>query len=150
MSDDWDVIEELEFWDDYKELYGEDLLEAKVKKNKKKTKQPVKQSANYSSGGGCLITVLLIIIFVLCIATVAVNAKNLSPKDKGWKLQWSDEFNGKKLNEDVWTYDIGTGMNGWGNGELQSYTDRKKNMDFPIILRAESRLWERRLSSMER
>ena len=64
----------------------------------------------------------------LCSTTFIVGAKNLSPKDKGWKLQWSDEFNGKELNEDVWTYDIGTGFSGWGNNELQSYTDRKKNV----------------------
>ena len=28
----------------------------------------------------------------------------------------------------VWTYDIGTGDNGWGNNELQYYTDRPENV----------------------
>ena len=73
-----------------------------------------------------LLISLLVVLF-LCSTTFIVGAKNLSPKDKGWKLQWSDEFNGKELNEDVWTYDIGTGFSGWGNNELQSYTDRKKH-----------------------
>jgi len=28
----------------------------------------------------------------------------------------------------VWTYDLGTGNNGWGNSELQYYTDRPENV----------------------
>ena len=28
----------------------------------------------------------------------------------------------------VWKYDIGTGQNGWGNNELQYYTDRSENV----------------------
>jgi beta-glucanase (GH16 family) len=41
----------------------------------------------------------------------------------------SDEFdvNGKP-NSEIWNYDIGTGNNGWGNGELQYYTDRTENV----------------------
>ncbi|GGD17387.1 glycoside hydrolase family 16 protein [Hyunsoonleella pacifica] len=31
-------------------------------------------------------------------------------------------------NSAVWTYDIGTGDNGWGNNELQYYTDRPENV----------------------
>ena len=57
-----------------------------------------------------------------------VCAKNLSPTDPGWKLKWSDEFNGKKLNEKVWTYDIGVGFYGWGNNELEAYTNKKENV----------------------
>ena len=74
-----------------------------------------------------LITSILVALF-LSSATFIVRAKDLSPTDKGWKLKWSDEFNGKELNEDNWTYDIGTGYSGWGNNELQSYTDRKENV----------------------
>lgn len=29
---------------------------------------------------------------------------------------------------EMWTYDIGTGNNGWGNNELQYYTDRAENV----------------------
>lgn len=74
-----------------------------------------------------LITTILVALF-LCSATFIVRAKDLSPTDKGWKLQWSDEFNGKELNEDVWSYDLGTGYSGWGNNELESYTDKKENV----------------------
>ncbi len=28
----------------------------------------------------------------------------------------------------IWNYDIGTGQNGWGNNELQFYTDRSQNV----------------------
>ena len=35
---------------------------------------------------------------------------------------WSDEFRGSTLNENTWTYDLGGG--GWGNMELQTYTQQ--------------------------
>ena len=41
----------------------------------------------------------------------------------GYTLAWSDEFNGTSLSSD-WTFDIGTGSSGWGNNELQYYTDQ--------------------------
>ena len=40
-----------------------------------------------------------------------------------WKMIWNDEFNGNKVNEKKWQYDLGGG--GWGNRELQVY--RKEN-----------------------
>lgn len=51
------------------------------------------------------------------------------PSEPGhWKLVWSDEFNGKNgssLDRTKWSFDIGGG--GWGNDELQTYTDRTVN-----------------------
>ena len=45
-----------------------------------------------------------------------------SPVNNGWKLKWSDEFNGKGLPDaNNWTYDIGG--TGWGNNEKQFYTN---------------------------
>ncbi|MDO4948003.1 MAG: glycoside hydrolase family 16 protein [Fibrobacter sp.] len=38
---------------------------------------------------------------------------------------WSDEFNGTALDLTKWTYE--TGNSGWGNNELQYYTDRTEN-----------------------
>lgn len=45
-----------------------------------------------------------------------------TPVEKGWKLIWADEFNdtGLPLSKN-WSYDVGG--NGWGNNELQYYTD---------------------------
>ncbi|MEJ5238043.1 MAG: family 16 glycosylhydrolase [Limisphaera sp.] len=46
----------------------------------------------------------------------------------GWTLVWADEFdgpNGSRPNPEWWVYDRGGG--GWGNNELQTYTDRTNN-----------------------
>ena len=45
--------------------------------------------------------------------------------ESSWKLVWSDEFDGDSLNTNVWTRE--TGGSGWGNNELQYYTDRTDN-----------------------
>ena len=43
-------------------------------------------------------------------------------------LVWSDEFDVDGLpNSSKWGYDIGTGSGGWGNNELQYYTNRSQN-----------------------
>lgn len=52
-------------------------------------------------------------------------------EDRNWNLTWSDEFDGAAgttPDPANWTYDIGTGDNGWGNEELQYYTDRPENV----------------------
>ncbi len=44
------------------------------------------------------------------------------------QLLWSDEFDsGTRPDSTIWSYDIGTGNNGWGNWELQEYTDSTDN-----------------------
>jgi len=48
-----------------------------------------------------------------------------------WELMWSDEFNGTAgtaPDNTKWEFDIGTGTNGWGNAELQYYTNRSSNI----------------------
>lgn len=42
-------------------------------------------------------------------------------------LVWSDEFDGPTINPSNWKYDIGVGSNGWGNNELEYYTNRPAN-----------------------
>lgn len=46
----------------------------------------------------------------------------------GYELFWSDEFEGDALNTNDWTCEIGRGSDGWGNAELQYYTDREENV----------------------
>lgn len=47
---------------------------------------------------------------------------------KAWRLVWSDEFNGAKGSTiDPAKWDAQTGGSGWGNRELEYYTDSKKN-----------------------
>jgi beta-glucanase (GH16 family) len=44
-------------------------------------------------------------------------------------LVMKDEFDTPgSPNSALWNYDIGTGQSGWGNNELQFYTDRSKNV----------------------
>lgn len=44
-------------------------------------------------------------------------------------LVWSDEFNIDGAPDPAkWTYDLGRGDNGWGNGEKQNYTNLAKNV----------------------
>lgn len=45
-----------------------------------------------------------------------------------YKLMWSDEFDGTALNTANWNYEIGTGSGGWGNNELQYYTNSTNNI----------------------
>ena len=50
---------------------------------------------------------------------------------RDWQLVWSDEFNGTAgsvPDNTKWSFDIGTGNNGWGNSELQYYTSRPDNV----------------------
>lgn len=68
---------------------------------------------------------------------IGVNLKNNRAPDPGadgWSLAWSDEFNdpaGTPPNPDFWTHEIGDGAyvnnTGWGNQELQYYTDSTDN-----------------------
>ena len=47
----------------------------------------------------------------------------------GWTLAWSDEFDGpagSSVDATRWTFDIGGG--GWGNNELESYTERNAHL----------------------
>jgi beta-glucanase (GH16 family) len=45
------------------------------------------------------------------------------------QLVVQDEFDSDgALNGDIWNFDIGTGINGWGNNELQYYTNRPENI----------------------
>ena len=43
----------------------------------------------------------------------------------GLSLKWSDEFNGPTIDNSIWNYDLGG--SGWGNNELETYTNSSKN-----------------------
>ncbi|NLG84818.1 MAG: family 16 glycosylhydrolase [Firmicutes bacterium] len=46
---------------------------------------------------------------------------------ENWQLVWSEEFNGPEVNREIWNFEIGNGhangIPGWGNNELEYYTD---------------------------
>lgn len=55
------------------------------------------------------------------------------PDLNAYELVWSDEFDGPEIDLDKWSFEIGDGCDhpnglcGWGNNELQYYTDRPEN-----------------------
>lgn len=57
-------------------------------------------------------------------------------KEHQWKLVWSDEFDGSSLDMSKWIFNIGG--SGWGNNELQYYTDGDniKVLDGKLIIEA--------------
>lgn len=71
---------------------------------------------------------LILLFLVITLLVVFIPVPNTTSAAPNWQLVWSDEFNGSSLNRGVWTPEIGTGYNGWGNNELQYYTDRPQNV----------------------
>lgn len=69
-----------------------------------------------------------VILTVTGIHITPSNSLKVDAAETGWTLVWSDEFNGTSLDRSVWNYDIGTGDWGWGNGEIQYYTDKADNV----------------------
>ncbi len=65
-----------------------------------------------------------LLISLFCLLARPIDAQE-------WQLVWSDEFNGSGLDTSKWSYQIGTGtpLIGWGNNELQYYTNRPTNVD---------------------
>lgn len=74
----------------------------------------------------------------------------------GWRLVWSDEFDGEAVDLAKWEFMRGTGTayglpDGWGNKELQYYTDRPQNAfvadGFLHIVARKENFGERRYTS---
>lgn len=71
--------------------------------------------------------VLFLCLGVLC-AGAAAQAGSARPASPQWTLVWSDEFNGPNgspVDASKWVTETGGG--GWGNNELESYTNRTQN-----------------------
>lgn len=78
-------------------------------------------------------------IHCLLMALLFVTAKvshAAEPAKGEWKLVWSDEFAGTEIDRTKWAFDIGNGfynyesnqwIHGWGNNELQYYTNDPAN-----------------------
>ena len=52
---------------------------------------------------------------------------------EGYALVWSDEFNGNLVNPANWKFDLGNGVDGWGNGELQHYRAENATVDNGLL-----------------
>jgi beta-glucanase (GH16 family) len=60
---------------------------------------------------------------------VCILCATLSAQTSAWKLMWNDEFDGAANtapDPTKWTYDTGGG--GWGNNELETYTNSTNNV----------------------
>lgn len=72
------------------------------------------------------IAALLWVCFLLARSPAQIPASQ--PQDKKWTLVWSDEFNspdGSAVDSTKWVFDVGG--EGWGNQELEYYTNRVQN-----------------------
>ena len=74
-------------------------------------------------------TVRALVVALTTIIPVCANAQTVpAPAGKMWNPTWSDEFNVGASDLAGWTYDLGTGQDGWGNWESQSYTNSTNNV----------------------
>ncbi|HEY6805591.1 MAG TPA: glycoside hydrolase family 16 protein [Pyrinomonadaceae bacterium] len=84
-----------------------------------------------------LITRLVPVVIVMSLWAPGFTSKSREPQ---WKLIWQDEFNdpnGSPVDESKWSHELGG--KGWGNHELESYTDRLDNSfqaDGSLVIRA--------------
>lgn len=76
-----------------------------------------------------LVTAVAPGVSVITVKTEAEEVTAIVSVNHHWgdyHLVWSDEFDGTELNRNTWNIEQGGG--GWGNNELQYYTDRSENL----------------------
>ncbi|WP_082433497.1 glycoside hydrolase family 16 protein [Flagellimonas eckloniae] len=84
---------------------------------------------NFNHVGTLQAKVLTYICFAAIAAFYSCETDDEQTVAKSTNLVLSEEFNTDGApNPAVWGFDIGTGENGWGNNELQYYTDRTENV----------------------
>jgi beta-glucanase (GH16 family) len=72
---------------------------------------------------------MMLLVMVLFVSCERDDFQKL--EERNWQMTWSDDFEGpagqlpKAVN---WNFDIGNGDGGWGNEELQSYTNNSANV----------------------
>lgn len=74
-----------------------------------------------------LYLILLLLTFEITLSqpTVSSSVSYTEEKNVSWELVWADEFNYAGLPDPTkWGYDVGG--HGWGNNELQFYTEQRK------------------------
>jgi len=79
----------------------------------------------------------LAVLFLSACATPTMTTPTSTPKPPepsptpegqraNWNLVWQDEFSGDTLDLHNWAFDLGA--NGWGNSEMEEYTDHTDNV----------------------
>ncbi len=64
-------------------------------------------------------------------AVLTEEGYNTAEEQFGYSMAWQDEFNGSTLDEASFNFELGDGcpnLCGWGNNELQLYTDEPSNV----------------------
>jgi beta-glucanase (GH16 family) len=74
--------------------------------------------------------IALIILSIALVGNFFSTAPTICAANSGaWTLVWSDEFNGptgSAIDSTKWSFDLGG--KGWGNNELETYTNRPENV----------------------
>lgn len=76
-----------------------------------------------------------LLLTALCLVTLSCSTDSTQTVAEFTDLVWQDEFDVEGVpNSAIWGYDIGNGSDtqageGWGNGELQYYTNRTENVN---------------------
>ena len=92
----------------------------------------------YPSMRPSLLSIRIIVVILIFILLIVISRS--APNPVSWELTWSDEFNGPNgspVDPRNWSFQTGAG--GWGNGELEYYTDRTQNatlQDGSLVIRA--------------
>lgn len=84
---------------------------------------PIFRKENLMFGVLSMALLVLAPLFTGCTTSetqTVANFKTISMQDEFDEDGWPDSS--------IWTYNIGTGQNGWGNNELQYYTNNSKNV----------------------
>lgn len=62
-----------------------------------------------------------------------------------WELIWHDEFDGDRVNEEYWTFEIGNGhaygIPGWGNNELEYYSPNNTIVENGMLIIEARKEW---------
>ncbi|TDT70460.1 glycosyl hydrolase family 16 [Hypnocyclicus thermotrophus] len=85
------------------------------------------------------------LVFIILILFIGCNRgfnktnggiKIIDNSDKK-EVVWEENFNGDKIDENIWTFEVGNGNNGWGNAELEYYTKENSELrDGKLIITA--------------
>ena len=95
----------------------------------------------------CTTAILLVAALIDCGADSRPGPSEQPPNVAGWRTVWADEFDGSAIPDSTkWVYEVGG--HGWGNNELQFYTEgRRENARIEggvLIVEARREEWQGR------
>ena len=86
-----------------------------------------------------------ILICLMTISLISCDQDESQDVTNFNNLVLEEDFENGGIDTSIWTFEIGTGQNGWGNNELQYYTDRHENAkveDGKLIITAREESFE--------